>query len=141
MNKNKILNGKGGETWVGPKKLTTVTKFSAKVKGDFEDQNFCGDPATYSIYNGYSGDGSVDMVKTDSYLWKKVADMYSTGVFEDITIYTSLKNSEGETERVAMTGVTFTEFDLSLFEAKKTVTVSFPFTFEKFQVLDTIDED
>ena len=60
---NKILKGKDGNLWFNGQLLATLSKVEAKVKGDFEDVNFCGDNATYSVYNGWSGEGTITVKK------------------------------------------------------------------------------
>lgn len=135
---NNILNGKGGNTWINGKKLATVTKMEAKITGDFEDQNFCGDSATYSVYNGWSGEGTVTIKPTNSEVWSEVAKAYKNGVMPDMKIVTSLERPDGAAERVALKNVVFTEFNIVNFEAKTAVEREFPFKFSDFEVLEEI---
>ena len=66
FNPNRILHGNEGTAWFNGKKLTTLQSIEAKVAGDFEDINVCGDPSTYRVYNGYSGEGTFTCFKLDS---------------------------------------------------------------------------
>lgn len=43
FNPNHIMHGNGGAVWWNGKKLTTLQSVEAKVTGDFEDINVCGD--------------------------------------------------------------------------------------------------
>mgnify|MGYP000373409591 CR=1 FL=1 len=43
FNPNRILHGNEGTAWFNGKKLTTLQSIEAKVAGDFEDINVCGD--------------------------------------------------------------------------------------------------
>lgn len=63
FNPNRVLHGNEGTAWFNGKKLTTLQSIEAKVAADYEDINNCGDPATYRIYNGYSGEGTFTALK------------------------------------------------------------------------------
>lgn len=138
VNTNRMLNGKGGNTWINNKKLATVKKMNAKITGEFEDENFCGDAATYTIYNGWAGEGSITIKPTDSEIWSELCEAYKSGVMPDIKIITSLERYDGKAERVALKNVVFTEFDIVNFESKTAVEREFPFKFSDFEVLEEI---
>lgn len=139
VNANRILKGNSGNVWFNGQLLSNVKKIEAKVKGEFDDINFCGDNATYSIYNGWSGEGTLTLQKIDSTVWEMVANAYKSGVMPDIKIITSVKdNSTGQAERASITDITFTEFSLVNFEAKKLLEEEFPFKFSNYEVLESI---
>jgi hypothetical protein len=136
---NKILKGKDGNLWFNGQLLATLSKVEAKVKGDFEDVNFCGDNATYSVYNGWSGEGTITIKKVDSAIWKICVDAYKSGVMPDIKLISSLADkSTGKSEKASIEGVVITEFLLAGYEAKKMVEEEFPFKFGEFDALETI---
>lgn len=138
VNTNNLLNGKGGNTWYNGQRLDTVKKCEAKLNGDFEDENFCGDVSTYTVYNGYSGEGTVTIKPTNSIMWSDIAAAYKSGIMPDVTIVTKLERSDGKAERVALKNVIFTELQLVGFEAKAGVEREFPFKFSDFEVLEEI---
>lgn len=139
VNVNRILKGNNGNVWFNGKLLATVKKIEAKVKGEFEDDNFCGDNATYSIYNGWSGEGTITLQKIDSTIWKLVAEAYKSGVMPDIKIITALTDaSTGQSERASIENIVITEFALASFEAKKMLEEEYPFKFSDYEVLDSI---
>lgn len=139
INVNKILKGSNGNVWVDSELLSTLKSIEAKIKGDFSDHNFCGDSATYSSFDGWSGEGTITMSKTDSKLWSKVAEAYRSGIMPDIKIVSSLTDkSTGKSERVALKGVVFTELTLVGFKAKEAIEEEFPFKFNDFEPLDKI---
>ena len=76
FNPNRVLHSNQGNMWFNGKRLSTLQSVEAKVTGDFEDVNNCGDPATYRIYNGYSGEGSFTVLKIDSDVLKLMADAF-----------------------------------------------------------------
>ena len=80
------------------------------------------------------------MYKIDSTVLKLIADAYLTGDMPDIKIVTKLTDkSTGKSERVAISGITITEFTLVQFEAKANVEEELPLKFSKYEILDTID--
>lgn len=136
---NKILNGNSGDVWVNGKLLAQLKSIELKVTGNFEDINFCGDSATHSKYNGWTGEGTIGMYKIDSTVINMLGKAYQTGVMPNIKIITKLTDpNTGKSERVAVTGVTFTEFTLAKFEAKTNVEEELPLKFSKYEILDTI---
>ncbi|WP_244833372.1 phage tail tube protein [Clostridium sp. BJN0001] len=137
---NRILKGSNGVTWIDGEQLSTLKDIEVKIKGEFSDDNFCGDPATYSTYNGWSGEGKLTQAKIDSKLWAKLCEAYKTGVMPDIKIISALTDkATGKSERVAVTGVVFTEFSLIKYKAKEAVDEEFSFKFNDYDVLDKID--
>lgn len=140
VNVNRLLKGSGGNVWLDTEQLANVISIEAKVKGEFSDHNFCGDPATYSSFDGWSGEGTLTFKKIDSKLWSKVAEAYNSMVMPDISITTCLTDrSTNKSERVRISGIVFTEFTLSGFKAKETVEEEFPFKFSSYKVLEKID--
>lgn len=136
---NKILKGNSGNAWVNGQLLSNLSKIEAKITGDFEDVNFCGDNSTYSVYNGWNGEGTVTLKKIDSYVWKIIADAYKSGIMPDITIISKLEDkATGKAERVALKGVVFTELTLVGFEAKAMIEEEFAFKFSDYEVLETL---
>lgn len=139
FNPNRILHGNGGAAWWNGKKLVTLQKAEAKVTGDFEDINVCGDPATYSVYNGYSGEGTLTVLKIDSDVLKELAEAYNSGEMPEIVVITSLtQKGTNKVERVSYSDIVVTEFMLANFEKKTKVEEEIPFKFGNFQVLETI---
>ncbi len=139
FNPNRVMHGNGGAAWWNGRKLATLQSVEAKVTGDFEEINVCGDPATYQIYNGYAGEGTLVWLKTDSEVMKELAAAYQDGVMPEITIITALKQKgTNKVERVAYSDVTVTEFMLAKFEKKAKTEEEVPFKFGNFEVLETL---
>lgn len=139
FNPNRVLHSNQGNMWFNGKRLSTLQSVEAKVTGDFEDVNNCGDPATYRIYNGYSGEGTFTKLKTDSEVLKLMADAFQTGEMPTMTIITALKQKgTNKVERVAYRDVTIDEMYLAKFEKKSKIEETVPFKFGHFEVLETI---
>lgn len=137
FNPNHVMHGNGGTAWWNGKKLSTLQSVEAKVTGDFEDINVCGDPATYSVYNGYSGEGTLTVLKIDSDVLVEMAEAYRTGIMPDITVVTAqTQKGTNRVERVAYRDITVNEFMLAKFEKKAKTELEIPFKFGNFEVLE-----
>ena len=60
------------------------------MTGDFEDANFCGEFATFPMYNGYNIEGTITDKKQDSSLELAILEGYRTGVMPDIVLIVSV---------------------------------------------------
>lgn len=139
FNPNRVLHGSGGNAWFNGKKLATLQSVEAKVSGDFEDVSVCGDTATYQVYNGFSGEGTLTWLKLDSEVLSLLADAYRSGEMPSITLVTAIKQrGTNRVERVAYSDVVVTEFMLAKFEKKSMIEEQVPFKFGSFDVLETI---
>ncbi len=139
FNPNRVLHSNQGNMWFNGQRLSTLQSVEAKVTGDFEEVNNCGDPATYRIYNGYSGEGTFTMLKIDSEVLKLMADAFQTGEMPTMTIITALEQKgTNKVERVAYSDVTIDEMYLAKFEKKSKIEEEVPFKFGHFEVLETI---
>lgn len=139
MNTNKLLTGTNGNMWLNGKLLATLKSIELKVTGNFEDVNFCGDPATYSKFTGWAGEGTVTFGKVDSTAVNLLAEAFKSGQMPEIKIISKLTDkSTGKSERVAVTDVVFTEFFLAKFENKALIDEELPLKFSGYEVLETI---
>ena len=139
MDRNKLLNGIGGNVWVDGELLCSVKSVDFKLTGNFSDIACCGDPATYAAYEGYAGEGTLETYKMNSSLAAKTAEGFRSGVIPDTKIITKVENrATGQAERWALTGVVFTEASIAKFEAQKTIEESFPIKFSHAENLETI---
>ncbi len=137
---NRLLRGQHAHVWFNGKELATVQKCEAKMEGDFEDIDVCGDPATYSVYNGWKGSGTLEYLKFDSEIAKLVVESFLSGEMPECEIITLLENeSTGKRERCRIGMVTFTEATILAFEKKALITESVPFKFSDFEYLETIE--
>lgn len=138
-NVNRILRGNTGDVFFNGKLVTTLKSIELKVAGSFEEVNICGDNATYNLYTGWSGEGTMAWGKIDSTAIGLLADAYKTGIMPEIKIITKLTDkSTGQSERAAVSNVVLTEFFLAKFEAKKPIDEEIPLKFSDYEVLEKI---
>lgn len=138
VNKNDILTGNNGDVWFNGALMATLKSIKCTVKSDTTTENYVGDSRSYTIWNGWNGDGSMTLDKIDSTVWKLAANAFKNGTMPDIKIISSLTNSSGDTEKVAVEGIAFSQFDLINIESKKINEESYSFTFDDYEVIDTI---
>lgn len=134
------LHGSCSEVYINGQRDELATKIEVKVTGDFEDQNFCGEYGTYPVYNGYSIEGTITDIKSNTALETAILEGYRTGVMPDIVLMTSLRNpNTRQSERWSVSGVVFTEVALANIEAKKAVERELPFKAERWTSLEAIE--
>lgn len=139
MAANRYLVGTNGAVWVNGEKFGNIKKVEIKVKGSFDDVNVVGDFATHSAYTGYAIEGTLTMQKVDSFVLKTLGNAFDTGVMPDIKIITRLTDkSTGKTERVAVSNVQFTEFDIANWESKGLIEEAIPLKASYYKILDMI---
>ncbi len=139
FNVNHVIRGTGGNAWWNGRHIATLQSAELKISGDFEEINVCGDTSTYRIYNGYSGEGTMTWIKTDSSVMASLAEAFRSGVMPDITVVTSVAQpGTNKVERIACTDVTVDELMLTKFEKKAITEQEVAFKFGNFEVLETI---
>lgn len=136
---NRILRGQHGRLWFNGKLLATLQKIECKMTGNYEEINVCGDPATYQLYNGWSGEGTMEYLKMDSEITRLIVEAFVSGEMPVIEIITLLENpATGKRERCRVSEITVTEAMVAAFEKKSIITDSVPFKFADFEYLETI---
>ena len=138
VNTSNILTGKNGDVWFNGALMATLKSIKCTNKADTTTENFVGDSRSYTIWNGWSGDGSMTFDKINSDVWKVAANAFKNGIMPDIKIISSLTNSSGQTEKVSVEGIVFSQFDLINIEAKKITEESYSFTYDDYEIIDTI---
>lgn len=123
-----ILHGSTSEVFINGERDELSTKIEIKMTGDWEDGSFCGEYASFPIYNGYNIEGTITDKKRNSTLEQAIVEAYRTGVMPDITIISALgRPGSAARERWSVTGVVFTEVALANIESKKAVERELPF--------------
>ena len=132
---NKYWNGSNGKLWVNDSEWDDVSSFEAKCEIKWEEVP--NGMKTAQVPMGYSVSGTIKMRKTDSKVFKLIADDYKNGIITDVSIISKATNlSTGKIERVKYTGVTFDEINLANREEKKIMEDDLPFKAEDFEILD-----
>lgn len=134
-----VMHGACSEAFINGRRCPLASKVEVKVTGDFEDFTPCGAYATFPIYNGYSIEGTLTDLKSDSELEVAIAEGYRTGVMPDIVLMTSLgSRASARRERWSVSGVVFTEVALANIESKKPVERELPFKAVYYKNLEAV---
>lgn len=137
---NRILKGGQAQIWFNGKELSTAQKLELKMSGNVETIEVIGSMSDYSIYNGWSGSGTLEQLKTDSSIVKLIVEAFISGVMPECEMLTLLDNpSTGKRERCRVGIITFTEATIMALDKRANISESIPFNFSDFEFLETIE--
>lgn len=134
-----VINGTYGEIWCDSDYLAEAIGLEAKITLDKSEVNMCRKLSKGYKVTGSDGKGTLKMNKVSSYFICKLGDAIKAGKTPTSEIITNLKDPDAfGAEKIKLTGVVFDELTLADWEAKKNGEESIPFTFDSFEVLDSI---
>ena len=135
----RVINGTWGEVWVNGEKIAECTACQGKVAKNKETINLCGQFMTDTKATSGSGTGSLTLYKVDSGFAQRQSGLQD-GVDERFTIISKLRDPDSwGAERVAFYNVSFDDLTLSDWQAATVGTVTAPFTFSRYELLDLIE--
>lgn len=135
----RVLSGTWGELWVDGEKIAECTACQGKVSKDKQTVNLCGQFMSDTKATSGSGTGSLTLYKVDSGFLQKENDLQN-GVDRRYTIISKLKDPDAwGAERVAFYNVSLDEMTLADWQAATVGTVTVPFTFSRYELLDLIE--
>lgn len=135
---SRVISGTFGQLWLDGELIAETSAFQAKVSKNKEDITICGQFMVDSKTMSGKGTGSVTVYHVDSGFLLREQDLQS-GIDHRYTIVAALKDPDAwGAERIAVFGVSFDDLTLADWAAAKTGSVSMPFTFTSYQLLDTI---
>ena len=128
-NVNTIWTGSKGELWINnTDKIARVQKFSLKQTNKYEDVDDTDNFATQKRLVGCELSGEIVKFKTD-FAFNEIMQKYSKGNQPEISLVAKVTNVDtGETRRISVTGVTFSDMDILAFEKGKANQDSIPFS-------------
>lgn len=135
----RVINGTYGEVWVNGDKIAECTACQAKVAKNKETINLCGQFMADTKASSGSGTGSLTLYKVDSGFARQQAGIQN-GVDVRCTIISKLRDPDSYgAERVALYNVSFDDLTLADWQAATVGTVTAPFTFSSYELLDQIE--
>lgn len=135
----RIINGLYGEVWVDGEKIAECTACQAKVAKNKQTVNLCGQFMDDTKVTSGSGTGSLTLYKVDSGIIQRQRELQN-GVDVRCTIISKLRDPDSYgAERVALYNVSFDDLTLADWQAATMGTVTAPFTFSRYELLDTIE--
>ena len=141
-NASNVLNGTYGECWIDDAYMAQTTGLEAKTSVKKTDVALVGRLAPGKKVTGIENKGTVKMNHVTSEMKTKIAEYLKQGKTPYFTIVSKLADPDAinnQAERIKFTGVTFDEVTLVDFENGKLGEESYPFEYEDFEFLDTIN--
>lgn len=139
MDANRILNGSNGQVWVNGELWGEVKSIDFKITGDFQDVNVVGTQGTQHKYTGWTGEGTLTLLKAYSRGTKAIANGFKTGNIPEFTINTKATDkTTGASERWVLDEVIFKELGQKI-EAKNLMEQEMPFVFSDYDLPETIE--
>jgi hypothetical protein len=140
-NEEKTMYGNFGSLFIDDKQRAECTALQAKCKINKVEVPMCGTMTKKYKHVGWDGSGTITLNKVSSYMINLMASNMQAGLETVCTIISKMSDpGNGGTERIELLNVKFDELTLADWGAGKMGTESIPFTFEDFEVLDSIDE-
>ena len=137
----RVISGTWGELWIDGEKVAEVSACQAKVALNKETVNLCGRFMTTHKAMNASGTGSLTLYKVDSGFIRRQQGLQDG---EDVrgTVISKLRDPDSYgAERVAAYNVSFDDLTLADWQAATVGTVTTPFTFSRYELLDLIEAE
>lgn len=135
------INGTFGEVWIDDTYMAEVTALEAKVTLEQTEVNQTRTLAKGYKTTGMDCKGTIKLNKVTSYFINLLSDNLKAGKTTVCTVTSKLNDPDSTgSERIKLTGCTFSELSLANWEAKKLVEESIPFSFTGWEVLDSITD-
>lgn len=135
----RVINGTYGSVWLDDERMAECHACQAKVQINTDTINLDGEfMENYKPISG-KGSGSLTLYKVDSGLINKMNGILE-GRIPEFTIITKLADPDSAgAERAAIYGVMFTDLTLADWQRASSGKVTAPFTFTRYEMLDSID--
>lgn len=135
---SRVISGTYGELWADGEKIAECTACQAKIAKNKEDITLCGQIMVDSKMMSAKGTGSITLYHVDSG-WLQRESELQEGIDRRFTLVEKLRDPDAfGAERIAFYNVSFDDMTLADWAAGKTGTVTKPFTFTRYQLLDLI---
>lgn len=140
MDFRNAINGTHGGVWFEDEKLQEVKAFQAKDEYKKEEIQRCGVMGIGYKIVSVDGKGSITINKINSKFIKKIGnEVRVNGKTPTFTIIGGLSDPDSlGAERIAFYNVVFDDLTLFDFEVAKNGEIEAPFTYEYYDLLDTI---
>lgn len=136
----RVINGTFGRCELNGRKLAETTGLQLKVNFTKRDINLCGQMMTDTKRVSAKGTGSVTLYKVDSGLLSTDGVNLSRDTRHTIISELDDPDSYGA-ERIAVLGVSFDDLTLADWKAATEGTITAPFTYTGFKLLDLISAE
>ena len=137
----RVINGTYGEVWVDGEKVAETTACQAKVAKNKETIYLCGKFMTDTKATSASGTGSLTMHKVDSGFIQRSQGLQD-GEDHRSTVITKLRDPDAwGAERIALYNVSFDALTLADWQAATVGSITAPFAYSGYELLDAIESE
>lgn len=135
-----VIFGTYGEMWIDGYKLGEIQELKATLSADKIEVKIARKMNKGYKVTGYTGKGSFKVHKVSSYFIKKLAPSIKEGRQVTCTIISKVRDPDAlGTERVALYKCLIDSVDIVNWSVGKMGEESYNFTFEDYEMLDSID--
>ncbi len=137
---SRVISGTWGQLWLDGELIAEVSGFQAKFTKNKQTINLCGQFVSDTKAMSADGKGSVTLYKVDSGNLVREAQLQN-GVDRRYVIISKLADPDSfGAERIALHNVSMDDLTLADWKANSTGEITMPFTFTRYQLMDTITE-
>ncbi|MEQ2454960.1 phage tail tube protein [Flavonifractor hominis] len=137
----RVINGTYGEVWLDGEKICECTAGQGKVSKNKTTVNLCGRFMEDTKATSGAGTGSLTIYKVDSGFIQREQGLQD-GVDRRYTIIQKLADPDSfGAERVAYYNVSFDDLTLNDWKAATVGSVTVPYTFSRYELLDAIQAE
>ena len=134
----RVMSGTHGKLWLSGERVAEVTALQAKITKNKKELARCGHMMSDHKVMGVSGKGSVTLFHVDSGMLLREEGIKS-GLDNRYTLISELNDPDAMgAERVALYGVSFDEMTLADWKAAAEGSITVPFTFNDYELLDAV---
>lgn len=136
----RAMNGSFGEFVLDGVKVIECTGLKAEVQVNFQDVPMCGTLAKQQKPAGWTGTGSMTIVKISSRMQIMLAKALKEGKIPEFTGISKLDDPDAwGAERAVLKGVQFSNLIIADWSAGNIGTQTYPFTFTDYDFLDMVE--
>ena len=139
MNATQLFNGTHSTLTASGTKIGEAKSFQAKVTYTKKDIAVAGKLMVDSFVESAKGTGSMELYRISSRFIKEYAEATLNGEVIPVTLVSAIENKvTKKQERIQLTGVSFDEVSLADWSLQTEGTMTIPFTFTDFNLLDEV---
>ncbi|MSS91372.1 hypothetical protein FYJ45_24995 [Eisenbergiella tayi] len=134
-----VINGNWGEMWFNSQYMAEVISLKAELNIKYEAVTRTRHLIDGQKMTGIEGKGEFKLHKVSSFIMKQVSEALKQGKSPTFTIISKLADPDSfGGERIALYGCKLDKSILADWEARKNGEESYSFTFEDWEILDSI---
>lgn len=135
----RVMSGTWGSVWLDGELISEISAFQAKFAYNKEKVGICGKMISDTKVMSMDGTGSLTMHKVNSRMILLIGDAIQNGQDLRFEIIGKLADPDAYgTERIALRGVSFDDLTLADWQHGKVGSITAPFTFSDFELLDAV---